>query len=242
MIVDDRRGRSGAGECRDTDRAIRRSDPGRPSDRTTGVTTIRPSQLRSTTRWLILAAAIIGMDGAAIYRVVTARSTLRGGGLSSGPYTALASYYIRADEALVVVVRNFATGKTTGPTVIRPPTARGLCRVWWPAFTGGFLTLLALAIASTRKGRRFVSAFPLPRMTTRRWMIAVALIGTEGGLILSTMRYAGVDPLTTPWTPILVYLVGLHALAFLPVGITMLHRFVRRQRPREDPGAAMDVP
>ena len=187
---------------------------------------MRPSRLRSATRWLILAASIIVLDVAAIHRVVTARSTLRGG-LSSGPYTALATYYTRADEALLVVVRNFATGKTTGPTMIRPPTMRGLRRVWWPPVAGGFLTLLALAIASTRKGRRFISGFPLPRMTTRRWMIAVALIGTEGGLIISTMKNSGVDPLTIAWTPILLNLVGLHALAFLPVGIAMLSRIIR---------------
>jgi hypothetical protein len=31
-------------------------------------------------------------------------------------------------------------------------------------------------------------------MTTRRWLITVTVLGTEGGLIIDTMRSSGVDP------------------------------------------------
>jgi Na+/serine symporter len=123
--------------------------------------------------------------------------------------------------------------------VTRPATTAGLCRVWWPAAASGFLTLLALAIALTRTGQWFIAELPLPQMTTRRWMIAVAVLGTEGGLIMSTIRSSGVHPRLIQWTQILIILVGLHAVAFLPVGVAVLYRYVRHRQPRDDPETVM---
>lgn len=200
---------------------------------------MRPCRLETTGRWLIVAASIIGVDAAAVHWVVTAKSGITGG-IGGGPLTAHWTYYDRYDGSMVVIVRNNVTRRTTGPTVVRPPTTAGLCRVWWPAVAAGLLTLLALAIASARRGRRFIAAFPLPQMSTRRWMMTVAVIGTEVGLVITTLRYSDIDPLRTRWTPILSSLVGLHAVAFLPAGIAALHRLVRIRRSRHDPEAAMD--
>lgn len=58
--------------------------------------------------------------------------------------------------------------------------------------------------------------FSLPRMTTRGWMIAVAVIGIEAVLIIDATRFFGVDPRASRWPPILIYVAGLLTLAFLP--------------------------
>jgi hypothetical protein len=179
-------------------------------------------------RWIVFATAIIGTDLAAVNRVVKARSYLADG-IVSGPMTALRSYHTRYDGSAVWLVTNRLTGVTI-TTVARPATGLGLCRVWWPAVASGLLTLLAFAIALTRTGRSFIPAVPIPRMTTRRWLIAVAVLGTETGLIVETLRSSGVDPLDAQWTPILVGLALLHALAFLPVGVVLLYRYARDRR------------
>ncbi len=124
------------------------------------------------------------------------------------------------------IVHNRLTGVTT-TTIVRPATVWGLCPVWWPAVASGFLTLLALVIALTRTGRWFIAAIPIPRMTTRRWLILVAILGTETGLIFDTLRSSGVDPLYARWTPILIGLALLHAVAFMPVGVVLLFRYAR---------------
>jgi YD repeat-containing protein len=199
---------------------------------------MRPSQLRYTVRWMIFPASIIGLYVAAINWVVTARSAIYVG-MAGGPRTAHWTYYDMWDGSGRMVVRNHITGKTTRITVTRPATTAGLCRVWWPAAARGFLTLLALAIALTRTGQWFIAELPLPQMTTRRWMIAVAVLGTEGGLIMSTIRSSGVHPRLIQWTQILIILVGLHAVAFLPVGVAVLYRYVRHRQPRDDPETVM---
>ncbi len=175
---------------------------------------MRPSHLQLTVRWLILAAWIAGLDAAAINWTITAREWIPLSG--SGPRATYSRYYQGYDGSVVVVVRNDLTGKTVKRLVVHPPTAAGLCYVWGPSFAGGLLTLLALALAATRNGRRLIVEFPLPRMTTRRWMIAVAVIGIEAGLIVGAMRFFRVDPRSSRWPPILIYLAGLHTVSFLP--------------------------
>jgi hypothetical protein len=200
---------------------------------------MRPSQLRFRVRWLIFAASIIAMDVAAITWVVNARSAF-GPGVGGGPFTAHWTWYEMYDGSGLFVVHNDVTGKTTRRTVTSPATTMGLCRVWWPAPASGFLTLLALTITLTRTGRWLIAEVPLPHMTTRRWMIVVAVLGTEGGLVICTMRNSGVDPLLTHWTPVLIRLFGLHALAFMPAGVALLFRYVRRQQSRDVPEIVMD--
>jgi hypothetical protein len=202
---------------------------------TTELTTMRPSQLRFTVRWLIFAASVIAMDVAAINWVVEARSYSLGG-MGNGDV----AYNTMYDETLVKVVSNNLTGKTISTTVIRPATTAGLCRVWWPAAASGLLTLLAAAIAFTRTGQWFIANLRLPQMTTRRWMIAVAVLATEAGLVIGTFRNSGVNLLLTQWTPILISLVSLHALAFMPVGVALLYRYVRRRRFRDDTEKLVD--
>jgi hypothetical protein len=199
---------------------------------------VQPSHLQLTVRWLILAAWIVGLDAAAINWAITAREGIPVPG--GGPRAAYWRSYQGYDGSVVVVVRNHLTGKTVATRLVKPPTAAGLCYVWWPSFAGGLLTLLALALAATRNGRRLIVEFPLPRMTTRRWMIAVAVIGVETGLIIGAMRYFGVDPRSSRWPPILIYLGSLHTLVFLPVGVAVLKIVVRLLHSGDAPEAATD--
>jgi hypothetical protein len=128
------------------------------------------------------------------------------------------------DGSQLLIVRNLLTGVTISTVTRRPATWDGLCRVWWPAAASGVLTLLAIATALTRPGRSAVAAIRIPRMTTRRWLIVVAVLGTEGGLIVNTLRSSGVDPMHARWTPILIRLALLHVVAFMPVGVVVLYR------------------
>jgi hypothetical protein len=176
---------------------------------------VRPSHLQLTIRWLILAAWIAGIDAAAINWTIMAWEIDLRAGTGGGSRTAYWSVHDRPDGSAVRVVRNFVTGSTT-TTMIHPPTAVGMCLTWSPAFTGGLLTLLAVALAATRSGRRLIVEFPLPRMTTRRWMVAVAVIGVEAWLIIGAMSYLVFHPRSLLWPPILIYLAVLHTLTFLP--------------------------
>jgi hypothetical protein len=173
---------------------------------------VRPSHLQWTVRWLIFAAWVVGLDAAAINWTIMARKPISEGGVVGGG--ADYRFYRGYDGSRWTVCRDHA-GKTTVHW-IQPPTEMGRCYVWWPSLAGGILTLVALALAATRDGRRLIVEFPLPRLTTRRWMIAVAVIGIEAGLIIGAMRYFGVDPRSSRWPPILIYLAGLPTLALLP--------------------------
>src|SRR5271155_3465536 len=91
------------------------------------VTAMRPSRLRLTVRWLrwlMFAAAIVGMDLAAIYWVVEAKTSIIGG-LGGGPWTAHWMSYSMYDGSGGMIVHNYVTGKTT-TTVGRPATPEGL--------------------------------------------------------------------------------------------------------------------
>jgi hypothetical protein len=194
-------------------------------------------------RWIMFAAAIIGTDWVAVKRMARARSYLSEC-VVSGPMTAMRSYHTKYDGSAVWIVHNRLTGVTT-TTVVCPATWSGLCAVWWPIVATGLITLLALVVPLTSRGRRVIAAIPLPpmpRMTTRRWLIVVAVVGTEAGLIFDTLRSSGVDPLYARWPPILVGLALLHALAFLPAGVALLYRYVRGQRFQNDPESVSDCP
>jgi hypothetical protein len=172
---------------------------------------VRPSPLQLAARWLILAAWIVGLDAAAINWTIMATE------LDTDPGTGGAHWYVRhrPDWSVVRVVRNRLTGKTV-TYLLDPPTAVGLCLVWSPAVASGLLTLVALALAATRSGRRLIVEFPVPRMTTRRWMVAVAVIGVEAWLIIGAVSYLLFQPRPSLWPPILIYLAALHTLTFLP--------------------------
>ena len=96
---------------------------------------------------------------------------------------------------------------------------------------GALVTLLAFATAMTKTGRWFITEYRLPRLTARQWMIVVAVLGTETGLVEVRMRASANDPMFFWWTPILVQLAILHVLAFAPAGLVLLNRHVRRDRP-----------
>lgn len=199
-----------------------------------------PSRERYLARWAMITASILAIDGAVTLWIVVARSVLAGdGGVGGGSNTSYCTHYRMYDDSSVLIVQDFTTGKSTR-ILTSPATAVGLRRVWWPAVPAGILTLSGLALASTHRGRRYVAGFPTPRMTTGGLMIAVAVLGTEGGLAIRTLESSGIRGLLFPrWelTPILVDQLLLHALAFLSVGVALLVRLVQRRRSLAPPDA-----
>jgi hypothetical protein len=151
-------------------------------------------------------------------------------------------YYLMYDRPSVLVARDPFTG-TSKWTVTRPATATGLCRVWWPAIPAGLLTLSGLALARTREGRRSVAGFPLPRLTTGRLMIAVAVLGIEAGLAVCAVASRGLVAILFPrweWelTPTELDQLLLHGLVFLVAGVALLVRSARRRPPLDPADAA----
>jgi hypothetical protein len=179
---------------------------------------LRPSRLQLTVRWTILLAWVVGLDAAATNwtLAVTKRVVLQG--LSNGDVSR--RNHFGYDGSVVAV----GTENLTGRVFIvskRPPTAKGLCYVWWPSVAGGTITLVVLALAATRNGRRLIAKFPLPRMTTRRLMIAVAVIGIEAALIINIAKSLN-DPHSflgirgkSQWPPIIICLAAPPTLVFI---------------------------
>ena len=174
---------------------------------------MRPTHLQLTVRWTILLAWVVGLDAAAIKWTIAARIRVSIGGFGNGGGDS--TNYRGYDGSQVTVYHETRTGKTT-VRWIHPPTATGRCYVWWPSVAGGIITLVVLALAATRNGRRLIAKFPLPGMTTRRLMIAVAVIGIEAVLIINMARIFGGNPRSSRWPPILICLAAPPTLVFLP--------------------------
>ena len=150
---------------------------------------MRPTLPQLTARWLILAAWIAGVDAAAINWMITARKPIKTKAyiVTGGEHP---TYYTWHDGSQVTVYGNGIARKTRVDWT-HSPTATGLY-VWSPAIAGGFITLETLALrAATRKRHRLIAETPLPRMTTRRLMIAVAVIGIEAVLIIKVTEQLG---------------------------------------------------
>ena len=179
---------------------------------------MKPSRLESTVRWMLLIAWVAGSDTAATNWTLAASKRLPVIMPSSGGDRR--TDYRGFDGSRVISLTEHMTGKTT---ILRklPPTATGLCYVWWPAVAGGFITLAILGLAATRNGRRLVVEFPLPRMTTRRLMIAVAVIAIEAVLIINVAKSNRVNwdfrnyRRPSPWPPLLIGLVAPPTLVLL---------------------------
>jgi hypothetical protein len=174
---------------------------------------VRPSHLQLTIRWLILAAWVTGLVAAATNWTIAARALIPMGGVGGGDGEF--SFYSGYDGSRMTVSRDYVTGMTRVHWS-HPPTATGLCYVWWPSVAGGIITLVVLAPAATRNGRRLIAEFPFPPMTTRRLMIAVAVIGIEAVLIVSATRNFGGNPRSSRWPPIVFCLAVPPTLVFLP--------------------------
>jgi hypothetical protein len=174
---------------------------------------VRPSHLQLTVRWLIFAAWFVGLDAAAINWTMAATKRVWIDECGSGGFSYRS--YSGYDGSEGRDMRNQMTGKTTVRWA-HPPTATGLCYVWWPSVVGGIITLIVLALAATRNGRRLIAEFPLPRMTTRRLMIAVAVIGIEAALIINLTGKLGANPRSSRWPPIVFCLAVPPTLVFLP--------------------------
>jgi hypothetical protein len=184
---------------------------------------LQPSHLQLTVRWTILLAWVVGLDAAATNWTLAATKRLPVIMPSSGG--ARRTDYRGFDGSRVISLSDHMTGKTT---ILRklPPTATGLCYVWWPAVAGGFITLAILGLAATRNGRRLIGEFPLPRMTTRRLMIVVAVIAIEAVLIINVAKSNRVNwdfrnyRRPSPWPPLLIGLVA-------PPTVVLLQTFGR---------------
>jgi hypothetical protein len=191
---------------------------------------MQKSQAQSIVRWWVIAASILATDVAATLWVVAARSV----GfpyIGSGSFTKHIIHYNIIDGSRIVIVRNNETGTTIGRTVIRPATTAGLCRVWWPVFAAGPLTLMGFALALTRGGRRWVAEFSLPRMTTKGLMIAAAILVADLGWVFRTLgsSWRGLFIGQWTWTPALVDMLIVQTLALMAVGVAALFFFVRRR-------------
>jgi hypothetical protein len=175
---------------------------------------VRPTRRQLTAGWLILVAWIAGVDAAAIHWTIWARKPFKTKVYFStgGQHPTNYSWH----DGSQVNVYKYSYSRKTRVERTHPPTATGLCYVWWPAIAGGFITLEALALAPTRNGRRLIAEFPFPRMTTQRLMIAVAVIGIEAVLIINVTRNLGGDPRSSPWPPIVFCLSVPPTLVFLP--------------------------
>jgi hypothetical protein len=180
---------------------------------------MKPSRLESTVRWMLLIAWVAGSDTAATNWTLAASKRLPVIVLANGE--GRRTSYRGYDGSQVFVYRESMTGKKTIEAG-RPPTVTGLCYVWWPSVAGGIITLLALALAATRNGRRLIGERPLLRMTTRRLMIAVAVVGIEAALIINVATNLGRVPWDfrkrarpSPWPPILICLAAPPTLVFL---------------------------
>ena len=108
---------------------------------------MRSSRLQLTVRWTILLAWVVGLDAAATNWTLAATKRLPVIMPSSGGDRR--TDYRGFDGSRVISYSEGMTGKTT---ILRklPPTATGLCYVWWPAAAGGFITLAILGLAATR--------------------------------------------------------------------------------------------
>ena len=122
------------------------------------------------------------------------------------------------DGSTVVVTHNSAIGKAIGSTVLRPATVVGLCLVWWPAAAAATLTALAL----TSRGGRYIAEFQPPRMTLKRLMVAVAVLGADVGWSLRALEPSRGGFLFGRWKPIHMDLFILHVQVFLAASIAIL--------------------
>ena len=194
-------GRPGAGqsrvEARDLDIKI-----GHLNDR--GYS-LRPSRLQLTVRWTILLAWVVGLDAAATHWTLAATKRVVRKGLGNGE--GHRRHHFGYDGSQVTVYSEHMTGKSIIEAK-RPPTAAGRRYVWWPSVAGVVVTLATLALAATHNGRRLIAEFPLRGMTTRRLMIAVAVIGIEAVLVINVAKSNRVswDFLNyrrpSPWPPL----------------------------------------
>jgi hypothetical protein len=184
---------------------------------------LRSSRLRLTVRWTILLAWVVGLDAAATNWTLAA--TKRRPVIMFANGDVHRTNYRGFDGSQVIAYSEHMTGKTTILGKL-PPTATGLCYVWWPGVAGGFITLAILGLAATRNGRRLIEEFPLPRMTTRRLMIAVAVIAIEAVLIINVAKSNRVNwdfrnyRRPSPWPPLLIGLVA-------PPTVVLLQAFGR---------------
>ncbi len=195
---------------------------------------MRTSRVRSFERWRMIAASIIAIDVAAILWVVVARS-VGFDPIGGGPLDGYGWYFRMSDGSFNVISYDYSTNKTIGRTVIFPAPPGGSYRVWWPAFAAVPLTLLGLALASTRGGRRIFTRLPVPQITTLRLMTAVAILGADLGWVLRTMESPWACLLSDGGPLVFVDLVSVHALAFMGFGVALLFNLGRRRPSPNDP-------
>ncbi len=175
-------------------------------------------------RWMLLVSLLAWIDLVAV-RTTWRAATIPHGGIGGGPLNHQWTTHAYVDGRIESVIVNRITGVVLRRTLTREANLEGYIKVWWPVFAGlGFTWLTLWFVLMTDEGQGLFQAVRLPRMSTRGWMFMVAVLGIEGGLIVTTLRDRDIRPERADWVPILLYLAIVHALAFLPVFVVLIHR------------------
>ena len=163
---------------------------------------------------MILAVWTAGLHAAAINWTITARKPRHGFPGSAG-------------VAMIIAITAGMMGpKRVSPVTRRPARPQSVGSIhrprWGAAMSGGpHSPAASLPWWRSRwrrpaNGRRLIAEFPLPRMTTRRLMIAVAVIGIEAVLIINVTGKLGGDLRSSGWPSIVFCLAVPPTLVLLP--------------------------
>jgi len=120
--------------------------------------------------WLVVAMVIIGVNLAGIRAALQPKWSLIGS-------TGNANITVRQmyDGSVVKYIHPLS-GVRSGPIMVRPASAIGLWRVWWPVAASVGISLMILGVARIRTGLRPVRAVRRPRTKTIQVMVVIGLI------------------------------------------------------------------
>jgi hypothetical protein len=109
---------------------------------------------RFTVRRMMVGTAIIAINLAAVSAILpTYREKWWNPG--TGAIKAYKTMGSRPDGSTWLVSYNTVTGYPMRSVMVRPPTLRGLMRVWWPLAASGSISLMALMTAWGLRRRRW---------------------------------------------------------------------------------------
>ena len=131
------------------------------------------SRVQVSPGWLLVAIFIIGVNLAAIrVALVPKREWI------PGTRAGVRSILVRQmyDGSVVKYYIPSPTGGLGQPVVVRPPSAIGLWRVWWPVAASVGISVIILGIARIVTGRRPAKAMRRPRAKTIEVMLVIGLI------------------------------------------------------------------
>jgi hypothetical protein len=123
--------------------------------------------------WLSTAIVVFGLNLAGVVAALEPKSSWIPGARGTGrPNILIRQMY---DGSVVKYICPLL-GSRSGPFVIQPASALGLCQVWWPVAASISASLLILAISWLRSRRRIEKSLRRPRLTMLQSMVLVGLI------------------------------------------------------------------